>query len=87
MKHGKTSSGFEFELDDEVLDDYELLEMLTELDEGRYDRVTRTVEKLLGKEQKEKLKEHIRKDGKVSASEFMNEIAEIFQNANDSLKN
>lgn len=87
MKHGKTSSGFEFELDDEVLDDYELLEMLTELDEGRYDRVTITVEKLLGKEQKEKLKEHIRKDGKVSASEFMNEIAEIFQNANDSLKN
>lgn len=87
MRHGKTSTGFEFELNDEVLDDYELLEMLTELDEGQYGRVTRTVEKLLGKEQKEKLKEHVRKDGKVSATKLMNEIAEIFQSGDDALKN
>lgn len=87
MKRGRTSTGFEFELDDTKLDDYELLEMLTELDEGQYGRITRTVEKLLGNEQKERLKEHVRKNGKVSATELMNEISEIFQNANDSLKN
>ena len=87
MKKGKTSTGFEYELDDKALDDYELLEMLTELDEGQYGRITRVVEKLLGSEQKERLKEHVRRNGKVSAAELMNEISEIFQSANDTLKN
>lgn len=31
---GKTSSGFEYELDEAALDDYELLEDLCEMDEG-----------------------------------------------------
>ena len=31
---GKTSSGFEYELNEEALDDYELLEDLCEMDAG-----------------------------------------------------
>ena len=31
---GKTSSGFEYELDEAALDDYELLEDLCEMDAG-----------------------------------------------------
>lgn len=87
MKKGQTSTGFEYELDDAALDDYELLEMLTELDKGEYGSITLVVERLLGKEQKDKLKEHVRKNGKVSASELMKEIAEIFNGANEKLKN
>lgn len=87
MITGKTRSGFEFELDDEVLDDYELLEILHKLDSGEYGLVTEMVGKLLGEEQKDLLKEHVRgEDGKVSAKRMMDEVAEIFQ-ANDSLKN
>ena len=36
MFTGKTSSGFEFSLQDEVLDDYELLETLQDIDDGDY---------------------------------------------------
>ena len=31
---GKTTSGFEYEIDEESLDDYELLEDLCEMDDG-----------------------------------------------------
>lgn len=87
MITGKTKSGFEFELDDEVLDDYELLEVLHKLDSGEYGLVTEMVGKLLGEEQKDLLKEHVRgEDGKVSAKRMMDEVAEIFK-ANNGLKN
>ena len=87
MITGKTKSGFEFELDDEVLDDYELLEVLHKLDSGEYGLVTEMVGKLLGEEQKDLLKEHVRgEDGKVSTQRMMVEVAEIFQ-ANNGLKN
>ena len=33
---GKTSSGFEYELDEAALDDYELLETLQDIDDGDY---------------------------------------------------
>lgn len=87
MNKGTTATGFEFEISDDALDDYELLELLTELDNGDYGRVTMVIEKLLGKEQKERLKEHIRKNGKVSAERMMNEVADIFAQANEKLKN
>lgn len=34
MVKGITESGFEFELDEEILDDYELLESLCDIDNG-----------------------------------------------------
>ena len=87
MIKGITSTGFEFELEEEVLDDYELLEILTKVDEGNYGLVTKMVDILLGEEQKELLKSHIRaKSGRVSAKKMMEEVSEIFQSSN-SLKN
>lgn len=77
---GTTQSGFDFTLDDEVLDDYELLEILVELDKGDYSHITDMVNMLLGEKQKKALKEHIRaKDGKVSAKTMMLEVTEIFK--------
>jgi len=84
---GVTESGFEFELDRDALDDYELLEALHELDKGDYGYITEVTDRLLGEEQKEKLKNHLRTDtGKVSASKMMKEIGDIFK-ASKEVKN
>lgn len=84
MKTGKTSTGFEFKIEDDVLDDYELLEVISEVDRGDYGKVTEMVEMLLGTEQKEKLKEHVRNEnGKVSAAKIMDEVKDIFEASNE----
>ena len=49
---GKTSSGFEYELDEAALDDYELLEDLCEMDEGDMTKTISVLNRLLGTEQK-----------------------------------
>lgn len=80
MITGTTRTGFSFELEDEVMDDYELLEILSEIDNGDYGKVTSMVDTLLGPKQKKKLKEHIRdQHGKVSAKAMLTEVMEIFQ--------
>lgn len=87
MKKGITESGFEFEIEDEVLDDYELLEVLTEVDAGDLTVVPKMVDLLLGKEQKTKLKEHVRATkGRVSTQAMMDEISAILS-SNGELKN
>ena len=79
---GKTSSGFEYELNEEALDDYELLEDLCERDAGKMSNMSRVMNRLIGAEQKERLKEHLRtENGRVPMSKMMIEIEEIFKNA------
>lgn len=77
MIRGTTNSGFDYEIDDNALDDYELLEILTEVDSGESGNIPLMVELLLGKEQKEALKKHCKKNGRVSTSLMMQEITEI----------
>lgn len=87
MISGVTESGFEFELEEDVLDDYELLETLCELDKGNYSVLADMVNMLLTEEQKIKLKEHVKKDGKrVSTKRLLTEVMQIF-NATKELKN
>lgn len=87
MHKGVTSSGFEFELADEALDDYELLEILHKIDNGDNGLIVDMVDKLLGESQKEKLKEHVRaENGRVSAKLLLGEVMEIFK-SNDAGKN
>lgn len=84
MKTGKTSTGFEFKIEDDALDDYELLEVLSEVDKGDYGKITDMIKMLLGTEQKEKLKEHVRdENGKVSAAKLMDEVKDIFEASNE----
>lgn len=76
---GTTSSGFEYNLDETALDDYELLEDLCELDNGNTARIISALNRLLGTEQKDRLKEHLREEnGRVPASKMMIEMGEIF---------
>ena len=80
MMTGTTSSGFSYEVEDEILDDYELLELLNEADNGKAGAMLDVVERVLGKEQTEALKGHIRNEsGRVSAKRMITEVMEILK--------
>lgn len=83
---GTTSSGFHYELTEESLDNYELLEILSEIDNGNQSLLPVMIEMFLGKKQKEALKEHIRSksdNGKVSSTKIFEEISEIFEHTKE----
>lgn len=78
MIEGVTKSGFWFKLDDEVVDDYDILEDLCEIDRGNGAKIPGILERILGKEQKEALKNHVRTEtGRVPTSKMMEEMMEI----------
>lgn len=77
---GKTNSGFEFDVSKDALDDYELLEDLADVSDGKEGKIVNVIRKMLGEEQKARLKEHLRDErGKVAASKMIQEIKEIFE--------
>lgn len=79
MITGKTKSGFEFEISKERLNNYELLELIGELEENPL-ALSKVVVLLLGKEQTQQLKDHLRtEDGIVPSEKMSAEITEIFQ--------
>lgn len=83
MIKGKTKSGFEYEISKARLENYELIEALSEVDENPL-LLPRTVNLLLGKEQAVKLKDHLRdEEGLVSLEKLSNEIMEIFEAQNE----
>lgn len=82
MLKGKTSTGFHFQIEEGALDNYELVEALADIETDPLS-VTKVVTLLLGKEQKEKLKEHVRNDkGVVTTTALMKEIEEVFKTQN-----
>jgi hypothetical protein len=90
MITGTTKSGFEFTLEDDVLDDYDLLLQVAALDKGDFTRLDDTFDTILGKAQKNKLREHIKKvtnRKKVSASLMIEAFHEIFDAAGEAGKN
>lgn len=77
---GTTESGFQYTLPPDVLDDYELLENLCDIDNGDVSKITGTARQLLGDAQIEALKDHVRKEnGRVPASKMIEEITQIFK--------
>lgn len=83
-------NGFEVEIPDENLDDYELLEDLAALDEGEENpgKIVSAYKRLLGVEQYKALKEHIRSEsGRVSATAMLETLQEIFELQDGELKN
>ena len=87
MIKGKTSSGFEFEISEDIINDYELVENLGELDSNPL-ILGEIVRQILGKEQTAKLKDHIRNEnGIVPTDKMTQEIIGIFKNAGEETKN
>lgn len=84
MIKGKTESGFEFSIEEEVLDDYEILEDLCAIDEGEVNKIPKVAIRILGDEQMKKLKNHIRgENGRVSALKMGEAIGEILTGCNE----
>lgn len=69
MVRGKTKSGFKFEYDEANLNDMEFLDALVEAESGDDSASLRSyslmVVKLLGKEQRKKLYDHVRTDAGI----------------------
>jgi len=81
---GKTASGFSFDINDSVTDDYELLEDLASEDNARLPKI---LVKILGKDQELALREHVRNEaGIVTVTAMTNAMQEIFA-AIDASKN
>ena len=79
---GITSTGFEFEIDDNRLDDMELVDVMAEIDANPL-LMPKLCRMLLGEGQKKRLHDHLRvKDGRVPIEAVAKEIQEIF-NSND----
>ena len=83
---GKTSTGFEFDIEDERLDDMELVDIMAEIDENPL-LMPKLCKMLLGEVQKKRLYDHLRsEDGRVPIEATTNAIQEIFNSPGD-LKN
>jgi hypothetical protein len=85
MIKGTTKTGFNFELDDDVIDDYDLLLKLAEVDAGNLAGIDGIFNEVLGKEQKNELREHIKKvtgRKRVSLKLMVASLQEIFEATN-----
>lgn len=78
MIKGKTSSGFEFEIEEHLLDSMELLDAIVEIDED-LGKISKVVKMILPAEQRKNLYEHLRtQHGNVPIMAVVNEVVEIF---------
>lgn len=83
MIKGKTSSGFAYKISEARVSNYELIESLNETETNPL-ALPKTVNLLLGKEQADKLKDHLRdEEGLISTENLSSEIMEIFQNQSE----
>ena len=80
MISGKTRTGFEYAIADDVFDDYEILELMAKVKKNDPLAIFELIERLLGEEQKDQLKDHVRVNGRVPMSAINDEIVDIFTN-------
>lgn len=69
MIEGKTTSGFEFKIEDDALNDMELLDAFMAVDAGRISGMQAAIIRLLGEDQKKALYDFLRDktSGRVNA--------------------
>lgn len=84
MIKGKTVTGFEFEIDELKLDDWEILEKFNAIDKGESGLFVDVAQYLLGEEQLDELKKHVKENvGRVSISGMVEELTSIFEGATE----
>lgn len=91
MKRGKTKEGFEFEVNEKVLKDMEFLDILHDVvsgdDEKAVNAYPELLNKILGKEQKQKLYDFIRDSEGIVPIEAVSEtVKQIIEQVKE-LKN
>ena len=76
---GETKLGFKFEISERRLNNYELLELIGEVDEGQGQVFPKVVKLLFGDEQAKAFKDHLREeDGIVPNDKMADEIKSVF---------
>lgn len=84
---GKTSTGFEFTINTEMMDNMELLDMIAEAD-GNPLMLPKLVKTVLGDDQRKALYDHLRtEDGRVPIMAVSKAIVEIFNSSGKQGKN
>ena len=79
--------GFETELIDENVNDWEFLEVLSDIDEGEEGLIVKAARMMLGKEGVKSLKDHLRNEqGKVPVTAMIDALQELLESVNE-LKN
>lgn len=89
MIHGKTTSGFEFKIDPDVIRDMEFIELAAGVEENGL-LLPKLIECVLGTKQKKALYDHVRnKNGRVMIDAINDEVKDIFDslNTNSETKN
>lgn len=83
----KLQDGFEIELIEESLGDWEFLEVLNDIDEGETGLIVKAARMLLGKNGVNQLKEHLRgEDKKIAVADMADALRELMESVN-TLKN
>lgn len=80
------NDGFTIDVIEEATGDWEFLEVLMDIDDGETGLIVKAARMLLGKDGLKKLKDHIRKDGKVATLDMVAALQEIMESVN-TLKN
>ncbi len=86
MIKGKTLTGFEFQIEDTVLNNYELLELFAEVDENPL-LVPKLVKIILGEEQKNALIDHVRNENGIAEVEKVSAELEYILTSSAETKN
>ncbi len=82
MIQGKTKSGFEFYVRENIGRDYRFVKSLSEVMDGKLNSTPLVFEKVLGPDQTEKLTQHIEeKVGWADVEEMTAELIEILQSS------
>jgi hypothetical protein len=87
MKNIRLENGLNIEIQENALNNMELLDDLVDLDEGNGYAISRIVSRILSKEQKKKLYDHLREDGTVQVSKVVEALKEIFDKLGEQGKN
>lgn len=88
MIKGKTESGFEFEVDEQCIDDMELVDALSETMNDNPLAFSIVCTKLFGVDQKKALYDHLRNaNGRVPLEEISKAIGDVFKAFGDTGKN
>ena len=87
MKKIRLENGLNLEVQDNALNNMELLDDLVDLDEGNGYAISRVVSRILTKEEKKKLYDHLREDGTVPIPKVVDAMKEIFDKLGDTGKN
>lgn len=82
---GKLKNGFQYTINDKALESFEFMEVLSQAEDNPIHYV-KTFEIILGKEQKEKLMNHLKEDGYTSAEKMTEALMEIIESSQQ-LKN